>query len=88
MSLRSSLPDAIGCRRTASKIITQIGLLSLSTTILARQEDAEEVAEKSCVCPISYCIGPNTLFDICDMNSISLMQESVDIAAEWTNKMT
>ena len=27
----------------------------------------------------------STLFDICDMNGISLMQESVNAAAEWTN---
>ena len=27
----------------------------------------------------------NTLFEICEFNSISLMQESVNIAAEWTN---
>ena len=28
----------------------------------------------------------STLFEICEMNSISLMQEPVNIAAEWTNK--
>ena len=27
----------------------------------------------------------STLFEICEINSISLMQESVNIAAEWTN---
>ena len=27
----------------------------------------------------------STLFEICEMNSISLMQESVNVAAEWTN---
>ena len=29
-------------------------------------------------------VDDSTLFEICEMNSISLMQESVDIAAEWT----
>ena len=27
----------------------------------------------------------STLFELCEINSISLMQESVNIAAEWTN---
>ena len=27
----------------------------------------------------------STLFEICEMNSISLMQEYVNIVAEWTN---
>ena len=27
----------------------------------------------------------STLFEICEINSISLMQESVKIAAEWKN---
>ena len=30
-------------------------------------------------------VDDNTLFELCEMNSISLMQESVNIAAEWTN---
>ena len=30
-------------------------------------------------------VDDSTLFEICDFNSISLMQESVNIAAEWTN---
>ena len=27
----------------------------------------------------------STLFEICEMNGISLMQEYVNVAAEWTN---
>ena len=35
--------------------------------------------------PLYKYVDGNTLFDICEMNSISLTQESVNIAAEWTN---
>ena len=34
--------------------------------------------------PCTNNVDDSTLFEICEMNSISLMQESVDIAAEWT----
>ena len=34
--------------------------------------------------PLYKYVDDSTLFEICEMNSISLMQESVDIAAEWT----
>ena len=34
--------------------------------------------------PVYKYVDDSTLFEICEMNSISLMQESVDIAAEWT----
>ena len=34
--------------------------------------------------PFYKYVDDSTLFEICEMNSISLMQESVDIAAEWT----
>ena len=30
-------------------------------------------------------VDDSTLFEICEMNRLSLMQESVNIAAEWTN---
>ena len=30
-------------------------------------------------------VDDSTLFEMCELNSISLMQESVNIAAEWTN---
>ena len=30
-------------------------------------------------------VDDSTLFELCEINSISLMQESVNIAAEWTN---
>ena len=35
--------------------------------------------------PFIKYVDHSTLFEICVMNSISLMQESVNIAAEWTN---
>ena len=34
--------------------------------------------------PCTNDVDDSTLFEICEMNSISLMQESVNIAAEWT----
>ena len=34
--------------------------------------------------PLYKYVDDSTLFEICEMNSISLMQESVNIAAEWT----
>ena len=34
--------------------------------------------------PLYKHVDDSTLFEICEMNSISLMQESVNIAAEWT----
>ena len=36
--------------------------------------------------PLYEYVDDGTLFEICEMNSISLMQESVNIADEWTNK--
>ena len=36
--------------------------------------------------PLYKYVDDGTRFEICEMNSISLMQESVNIAAEWTNK--
>ena len=36
--------------------------------------------------PLYKYVDDSTLFQICEMNSMSLMQESVNIAAEWTNK--
>ena len=36
--------------------------------------------------PLYKYVDDSTLFEICEFNSISLMQESVNIAAEWTNK--
>ena len=36
--------------------------------------------------PLYKYVDDTTLFEICEMNSISLMQASVNIAAEWTNK--
>ena len=36
--------------------------------------------------PLYKYVDDSTLFEISEMNSISLMQESVNIAAEWTNK--
>ena len=38
--------------------------------------------------PLYKYVDDSTLFEICEMNSISLMQESVSIAAEWTKKKT
>ena len=38
--------------------------------------------------PLYKYVDDSTLFEICEMNSISLMQESVNIAAEWTKTMT
>ena len=35
--------------------------------------------------PLYKYVDDSTLFEICEINSISLMQESVNIAAEWTN---
>ena len=35
--------------------------------------------------PLYKYVDDSTLCEICEMNSISLMQESVNIAAEWTN---
>ena len=35
--------------------------------------------------PLYKYVDDSTLFELCEMNSISLMQESVNIAAEWTN---
>ena len=35
--------------------------------------------------PLYKYVDDSTLFELCKMNSISLMQESVNIAAEWTN---
>ena len=35
--------------------------------------------------PLYKYVDDSTLFQLCEMNSISLMQESVNIAAEWTN---
>ena len=35
--------------------------------------------------PLYKYVDDSTLFEICEFNSISLMQESVNIAAEWTN---
>ena len=35
--------------------------------------------------PLYKYVDDSTLFEICETNSISLMQESVNIAAEWTN---
>ena len=35
--------------------------------------------------PLYKYVDDSTLFEICEMNSISLMQESVNIAAGWTN---
>ena len=32
-----------------------------------------------------YYVDDSTLFEICEFYSISLMQESVNIAAEWTH---
>ena len=34
--------------------------------------------------PLYKYVDDSTLFEICEFNSISLMQESVNIAAEWT----
>ena len=36
--------------------------------------------------PLYKYVDDSTLFELCEMNSISLMQESVNISAEWTNK--
>ena len=35
--------------------------------------------------PLYKYVDDSTLFELCEINSISLMQESVNIAAEWTN---
>ena len=35
--------------------------------------------------PLYKDVDDSTLFEICEFNSISLMQEYVNIAAEWTN---
>ena len=35
--------------------------------------------------PLYKYVDDSTLFEICEMNSISLMQESVNVVAEWTN---
>ena len=35
--------------------------------------------------PLYKYVDDSTLFEICEFNSICLMQESVNIAAEWTN---
>ena len=35
--------------------------------------------------PLYKYVDDSTLFEICEINCISLMQESVNIAAEWTN---
>ena len=35
--------------------------------------------------PLYKYVDDSTLFELCEMNSISLMEESVNIAAEWTN---
>ena len=35
--------------------------------------------------PLYKYVDDSTLFELCEMNSISLMQEYVNIAAEWTN---
>ena len=35
--------------------------------------------------PLYTYVDDSTLFEICEINSISSMQESVNIAAEWTN---
>ena len=34
--------------------------------------------------PLYKYVDDSTLFEICEINSISLMQEFVNIAAEWT----
>ena len=34
--------------------------------------------------PLYKYVDDSTLFEICEMNSISLMQEYVNIVAEWT----
>ena len=35
--------------------------------------------------PLYKYVDDSTLYEICEINSLSLMQESVNIAAEWTN---
>ena len=35
--------------------------------------------------PLCKFVDDSTLFEICEINSIAIMQESVNIAAEWTN---
>ena len=42
------------------------------------------INDLSTLVPLYKYVDDSTLFEICEMNSISLMQESVNIAAEWT----
>ena len=36
--------------------------------------------------PLYKYVGDSTLFEICDRNDVSVIQESVDVAARWTEQ--